>query len=101
MTILLEKAIKRLKELPDKEQDFLATFILERLEEAWDEQMKADLSENGNLRWMMVEALEEIEQGQTADGGFAIWNPNVPNLLDLDRLAWILQSNHKEMKNAS
>ncbi len=72
MTNLLEKAIKRLKELPDKEQDFLATFILERLEEAWDEQMKADLSENGNLRWMMVEALEESEQGKTADGGFAI-----------------------------
>jgi hypothetical protein len=34
MTILLEKAIKRLKELPDKEQDFLTTFVLERLEEA-------------------------------------------------------------------
>ena len=37
---------------------------LERLEEAWDEQMKADLSENGNLHWMLVEALEEIEKGQ-------------------------------------
>ena len=34
MTILLEKAMKRLKELLEKEQDFLATFILERLEEA-------------------------------------------------------------------
>ncbi len=53
MTVLLEKAIDRIKELSEKEQDILAAFILERLEDDWDKRIEKDFSPDGKLHWLL------------------------------------------------
>ncbi len=70
MTALLEKAIAELKSMPKEKQDFMAAFILERMEEDWDEQMKEDFAPGGKLAWMLEEALNDLREGRTVEGGF-------------------------------
>lgn len=64
MTGLLEKALKRIEALPDKEQDAIASQILESLddEEAWG----ATLNRNrDHFRTLAQEALDEHRRGET------------------------------------
>jgi hypothetical protein len=53
MTALLAQAIDRIRELSEKEQDILAAFILERLENDWDKQIENDFASDGKLHWMI------------------------------------------------
>ncbi|WP_068814416.1 hypothetical protein [Phormidesmis priestleyi] len=66
MTELLERAIARLKTLPTKEQDAIATLIMEELEEdqQWDESFarSPDL-----LAKLAAEAMAEHRAGKTQD----------------------------------
>ncbi|MBC7823835.1 MAG: hypothetical protein H7126_08130 [Candidatus Parcubacteria bacterium] len=66
MTELLERAIARLKTLPTKEQDAIATLIMEELEEdqQWDESFarSPDL-----LAKLAAEAMVEHRAGKTQD----------------------------------
>jgi len=70
MTALLETVFNRLKELPEEEQDLLATYILEKLESKWDEEIATDFSKDGPLYWMLQEARQEYAKGNTNLGGF-------------------------------
>ena len=70
MTALLETVFNRLKELPEEEQDILATYILEKLESKWDEEIATDFSKDGSLYWMLKEARLEHENCNTSKGGF-------------------------------
>jgi len=66
MTELLERAIARLKTLPTKEQDAIATLIMEELEDdqQWDESFvrSPDL-----LAKLAAEAMAEHRAGKTQD----------------------------------
>jgi len=66
MTELLERAIARLKTLPTKEQDAIATLIMEELEDdqQWDESFvrSPDL-----LAKLAAEAMVEHRAGKTQD----------------------------------
>ncbi|MCY7278033.1 MAG: hypothetical protein LH702_30935 [Phormidesmis sp. CAN_BIN44] len=66
MTELLERAIARLKTLPTKEQDAIATIIMEELEDdqQWDESFvrSPDL-----LAKLAAEAMVEHRAGKTQD----------------------------------
>jgi hypothetical protein len=70
MTVLLEKVMNRIKELSDDEQDLLASYILEKLESDWDENIKKDFASNGSLYWILEEAKLELKNGNTILGGF-------------------------------
>ena len=70
MTTLLESVFNRLKELPDEEQDLLASYILEKLESKWEESIATDFSKEGSLYWILQEAKLEYEKGDTKIGGF-------------------------------
>ena len=64
MTQLLEKAFSEAAKLPDKEQNAVATLLLEELasEKRWEE---AFASSQQQLSSMAREALREFEAGQT------------------------------------
>jgi hypothetical protein len=64
MTGLLEKALQRIEALSTKEQDAMASQILETLddEEAWSRQFR---DEPEVLRSLAQEALEEHRRGET------------------------------------
>jgi len=64
MTKLLEKAIERISNLPQEEQDAIASQILAELEDetAWARQFAA---QDGKLRRLADEARAEHRQGKT------------------------------------
>ena len=64
MTKLLEKALAEVSKLPKKEQDALATWILEELasEQRWD---KAFAESSKVLEQLAEEALAEHREGRT------------------------------------
>ncbi|HEY5594675.1 MAG TPA: hypothetical protein VIL61_05880 [Nitrospiria bacterium] len=64
MTKLLEKALAEVSKLPKKEQDALATWILEELasEQRWD---KAFAESSKVLEQLADEALAEHREGRT------------------------------------
>jgi hypothetical protein len=66
MTQLLERAVKQISSLPDKEQDALAEMILAEVksEKRWDEQFE---SSRDTLSDMAAEALAEEKAGKTSD----------------------------------
>jgi len=64
MTKLLEEAIKAITQLPAKEQDAMASLILEEIaaEQRWDEAFaKSEIQ----LAQLAEEALTEFKQGKT------------------------------------
>lgn len=64
MTKLLEKAIATVGKLPDKDQDAVATIILEELasEESW---VKSFSKSREQLSLLAKETLEEYHRGET------------------------------------
>lgn len=64
MTKLLEKAVSAVSNLPEKEQDAIATMILEELadEERWAESLATSQRQ---LSILAKEALEEYHSGRT------------------------------------
>lgn len=64
MTKLLEKALKKVSDLPKEEQDAIASQILAELEDeaAW---AKRFATPQGKLRRLADEALAEHRQGKT------------------------------------
>ncbi len=64
MTELLERAVKRVRALPDGEQDAIATLILEELEDGarWD---KTFARTQDALAKLAAEALAEDRAGKT------------------------------------
>jgi hypothetical protein len=64
MTKLLEQAIAAASQLSEKEQDVIATLILEELgsEQRWD---KAFANSEAELAQLADEALAEFQQGKT------------------------------------
>lgn len=66
MTTLFEKAIAKASELPDNQQDALATLLLEEIEDEarWD---AAFADSQDLLARMAAEAMEEHRAGQTLD----------------------------------
>jgi hypothetical protein len=71
MTDLLEKALSRVASLPAKEQDFVASIIMQELDsgERWDT-LFADARSQALLERLGREALAEHEAGRTSEGGF-------------------------------
>jgi hypothetical protein len=65
MTKLLEEAIKKAKEMPEKEQNDIAAFILDEV--AWDNAI--DQSKD-KLAALANKALHEHKSGQTKDMTF-------------------------------
>ncbi len=66
MTTLFEKAVAKASELPDDQQDALATLLLEEIEDEaqWD---AAFADSQDLLARMAAEAMEEHRAGQTRD----------------------------------
>lgn len=66
MTKLLEKAVEKAKNLPDSEQDAIASIILEELEDEvrWEEKFSAS---KDALAKLAAEAMEEDERGETQE----------------------------------
>jgi DNA-directed RNA polymerase specialized sigma54-like protein len=66
MTELLERAIARLKTLPSREQDAIATMILEELEDEgrWDESFTRSPH---MLAMLAAEAMAEHRAGKTQE----------------------------------
>lgn len=66
MTELLEKAIAKLKTLPAREQDVIATMILEELEDEirWDEAFSRS---HDALGLLAAEAMAEYHAGETEE----------------------------------
>ncbi len=66
MTKLLEQAVEKAKNLPEKEQDAIASIILEELEDEamWGENFSAS---KDALAKLAAEAMEEDERGETHD----------------------------------
>ncbi|HEY5614521.1 MAG TPA: hypothetical protein VIL52_00730 [Bacteroidota bacterium] len=64
MTKLLEKAVETVNKLPEKEQDAVATIILEEIavEERWS---KIFSESQEKLSFLAKEALEEYKRGDT------------------------------------
>ena len=71
MTASLEKAFTRVSSLPAKDQDFVASLILQELDsgEHWDA-LLADPRSQSVLDLLAAEAVAEFEAGQTVTGGF-------------------------------
>lgn len=65
MTALLAKALSKLQNLPDQEQDALAALILKELEseQAWDASFAAS---QGPLSRLAEQAVAEYKAGKTA-----------------------------------
>jgi hypothetical protein len=63
VTILLERALEKVKGLPRDQQDAIASQILDTLtdEEAWAERF----ADTGKLQRLASEALEEHHRGET------------------------------------
>jgi aspartate/glutamate racemase len=63
MTELLERAVKKVKSLPDSEQDAIATLILEELEDEirWDQ---AFARSQDVLAKLAAEARDEVRAGK-------------------------------------
>ena len=66
MTTLLEKAFSRAKQLPDQQQDAIASLILEEIEDEarWDEAFSRSLDV---LERLAAEAEEEDRAGLTEE----------------------------------
>lgn len=66
MTELLERAIAKIKNLPDNEQDTIAAIILEELEEEtkWKQ---AFANSQDLLASLASEAMQEYEAGETQE----------------------------------
>jgi hypothetical protein len=66
MTELLQKAIAKIKNLPDEEQDTIATIILEELEDEkkWE---KAFADSQDVLATLAAEAMTEYRAGNTQE----------------------------------
>ncbi len=66
MTKLLEQAVKKAKNLPENEQDAIASIILEELEDEarWEEQFAAS---KDALAKLASEAMEEERKGKTQE----------------------------------
>ena len=64
MTALLEKALNRIKALPPKEQDAVASLILEEIEseKQWDELFA---NSQGQLAQLAGQAITEFKAGKT------------------------------------
>ena len=64
MTVLMERAIRETTELSESEQDFLATLLLENIQDAkqWEEQFA---SSRDVLEELFDEAMEEYHAGRT------------------------------------
>ena len=71
MTALLEKALTRVSNLPEQEQDFFASIIMQEIdsEERWDS-LFADPRSQPVLDQMAAGALAEFAAGRTVSGGF-------------------------------
>ena len=66
MTKLLERAVEKVKALPDSEQDAIATLILEELEDEvrWDESFART---QDKLAKLAADALAEHQAGKTSE----------------------------------
>ena len=66
MTKLLEHAVEKVKNLPEPEQDAIASFILEELEDEirWE---KAFAMSQDVLARLAQEAMKEHEEGKTKE----------------------------------
>ncbi len=66
MTKLLEQAVKKAKNLPDSEQDAIASIILEELEDEakWEKRFSDSKS---SLARLASEAMEEGRRGETKE----------------------------------
>ncbi|MGR3178051.1 MAG: hypothetical protein ACUZ8E_08355 [Candidatus Anammoxibacter sp.] len=66
MTKLLEQAVKKAKDLPDSEQDAIASIILEELEDEarWEDKFSAS---KDTLAKLASEAMEEEGRGETQE----------------------------------
>ncbi len=66
MTKLLEQAVKKAKNLPDSEQDAIASIILEELEDEakWEKRVSDSKS---SLARLASEAMEEERRGETKE----------------------------------
>jgi hypothetical protein len=64
MTGLLEKALKRIEALPEKEQDAIASQILDTIEDedSWERSFQTNRE---TFRALAEEALEEHRRGET------------------------------------
>lgn len=64
MTILLERAVKKVNTLPDKEQDAIAALILDEIEDdaRWETRFA---SSQGVLAMLAEEAMAEFYEGKT------------------------------------
>jgi hypothetical protein len=64
MTKLMEKAIEKLRAVPEPEQDAVAGFVLNQLEEdrRWDE---TSIKHADQLKELADEALEDFRAGRT------------------------------------
>ena len=64
MTILLERALQKVRALPQEEQDAIASQILDSLSD--DEAWKSRFASSGDkLRKLAQEAVKEDQQGET------------------------------------
>ena len=71
MTKLLEEAIKKAKEMPEKEQNEIAAFILDEV--AWDNTFAQS---KDKLAALAHKALKEHKSGKTTDLNFWFIIPN-------------------------
>ena len=69
MTVLLDKAIKVLRQLPPEEQDALAREVLDRIadDQRWDA-LLSDARSGPLLDRLVREAREDIAAGKVVDG---------------------------------
>lgn len=69
MTQLLEQALTAVRDLPEVEQDAIATLILEELadEKRWDAAFARSQDE---LAHLAAKALDDVRSGRTRCGGF-------------------------------
>ncbi|HNH11109.1 MAG TPA: hypothetical protein PK683_21610, partial [Leptospiraceae bacterium] len=68
---ILKKVIERMKDLPEKEQDILASFILEHLGGKEGTAGMDDLHPEETHPWMLEEAHSEFESESTEDIGLS------------------------------
>jgi aspartate/glutamate racemase len=66
MTKLLEEVFEKVSQLPDKEQDAVASLVLEELssEQQWDESFERS---QDVLAGLASEAINEFDQGKTKE----------------------------------
>lgn len=69
MTQLLEEAIEKVRELPEAEQNLIATLILEEIEDEqrWD---AAFANSQGKLAELAAKVRADLQAGRVRDGGF-------------------------------